>query len=73
MSVRSGVSILAILLLAMIRHFTIPVVLLILLLGFPAEMRQMFLGLYRHPEDMQKVMAEMQATFQKQLEARKKK
>jgi hypothetical protein len=44
-----------------------------LFLGFPVEMRQMFLGLYRHPEDMQKVMAEMQATFQKQMEARKKK
>jgi hypothetical protein len=44
-----------------------------LFLGFPVEMRQMFLRLYRHPEDMQKVMAEMQATFQKELEKRKKK
>jgi hypothetical protein len=44
-----------------------------LFLGFPVEMRQMFLRLYRHPEDMQKVMAEMQASFQKELEKRKKK
>jgi hypothetical protein len=44
-----------------------------LFLGFPVEMRQMFLGLYRRPEDMQKVMAEMQASFQKELEKRKKK
>ena len=42
-------------------------------LRMPFEMRQMFLGLCRHPEDMPKVLAEMQATFQKQMEARKKK
>ena len=44
-----------------------------LFLGFPVEMRQMFLGLCRRPEDMPKVMAEMQASFQKELEKRKKK
>jgi hypothetical protein len=44
-----------------------------LFLGFPVEMREMFLGLCRRPEDMQKVMAEMQARFQKQMEAQKKK
>jgi hypothetical protein len=42
-----------------------------LFLGFPVEMRQMFLELYRHPEDMQKVMADMAARFQKQAERKK--
>ena len=44
-----------------------------LFLGFPAEMRQMFLGLYHHPEDIPKVFADMTARFQKELEKRKKK
>ena len=44
-----------------------------LFLRMPFEIRQMCLGLYRHPEDMPKVMAEMQASFQKELEKRKKK
>jgi hypothetical protein len=45
-----------------------------LFLGFPVEMRQMFLGLYRHPEDVPKVLAEMTAKFQQiQAEAQKKK
>jgi hypothetical protein len=44
-----------------------------LFLGFPVEMRQMFLGLYRRPEDMPKAMAEIQASFQKELQKRRKK
>jgi hypothetical protein len=44
-----------------------------LFLGFPVEMRQMFLGLYRRPEDIPKVLADMTARFQKETEARKKK
>jgi hypothetical protein len=44
-----------------------------LFLRFPFEMREMFLGLSRHPDDMPKVMAEMQARFQKQMEGQKKK
>jgi len=42
-----------------------------LFLRMPFEMRQMFLGLYRHPEDMPKVMADLRARFEEQ--ARKKK
>jgi hypothetical protein len=44
-----------------------------LFLGFPVEMRQMFLELYRRPEDIPKVIADMTATFQKQMPAKKKK
>jgi hypothetical protein len=42
-------------------------------LGAPVEMRQMFLGLYRHPEDMRKAMADMVAKMQQQAQAKKKK
>ena len=44
-----------------------------LFLRMPFEMRQAFLSLYRHPEDMPRVLADMQARFQQELEKRKKK
>jgi len=44
-----------------------------LFLGFPFEMRQIFQGLYRRPEDIPKVLADMRATFEKQMQAPKKK
>gem|GEM_PF-1940267 len=33
----------------------------------------MFQGLYRRPEDIPKVLADMRATFEKQMQAPKKK
>jgi len=41
-------------------------------LGFPFEMRQLFQGLVRRPEDIPKVLADMTATFEKQMQAKKK-
>ena len=43
-----------------------------LFLGFPVEMRQMFLGLYRRPGDIPKVMADLTVRMQ-QMQAQKKK
>jgi hypothetical protein len=42
-------------------------------LRMPIEMRQMFQGLFRRPEDIPKVLAEVQARFQEQMQAIKKK
>jgi len=41
-------------------------------LGFPFEMRQLFQELVRRPEDIPKVLADMTATFEKQMQAKKK-
>ncbi len=44
-----------------------------LFLGFPFEMRQMFQGLVRRPEDIPKVYADMRAEWEKQMQAKRKK
>jgi hypothetical protein len=41
-------------------------------LGLPFEMRQVFQGLVRRPEDLPKVLADMRATWEKQMQAKKK-
>jgi hypothetical protein len=41
-------------------------------LGLPFEMRQLFQGLVRRPEDIPKVLADMRATWEKQMRAKKK-
>lgn len=41
-------------------------------LRMPIEMREMFQGLVRRPEDIPKVFAEMRAAFEKQMQAQKK-
>ncbi|MGD0873003.1 MAG: glycosyltransferase family 39 protein [Bryobacteraceae bacterium] len=41
-------------------------------LGLPFEMRQLFQGLVRRPDDIPKVLADMRATFEKQMQAKKK-
>jgi hypothetical protein len=38
-------------------------------LGIPFDIRQLFLGLVRRPEDIPKVLADMMATWQKQMQA----
>ncbi|MBZ5620093.1 MAG: glycosyltransferase family 39 protein [Acidobacteriia bacterium] len=43
-----------------------------LFLGFPFEMRQVFQGLFRRPEDILRVMADMRANFEKQAQSKKK-
>jgi hypothetical protein len=44
-----------------------------LFLGFPVEMRHMFLDLIHRPEDIPKVLADMMASYKAQMQAKKKK
>jgi hypothetical protein len=43
-----------------------------LFLGMPSEVRQVYLGLNHHPEDIPKVIAEMTADWKKRQEAKKR-